>query len=132
MKSPIIHILIPKTPRVETPMKTSKLTHAQLTERYGISRNRLQYHMLNHFVIPTDVRNLNPNPLAVYDFVRTSGASLRSLIYDGAITTPYAEYAVVYKGCTPAQVYAAPEVKLSFRAAHEDFVLTPICVISLG
>lgn len=52
------------------------------------------------------------------------GSYLRNRIHDGLIVEDNISYCVIYRSCTPANIFKAITVKLSFRAsALGNFVL---------
>lgn len=108
-------------------MKTSYHSYKYLTEKYGISRNKLFSCMLQDFFLHSSQRVA----LAVYETLLTSGKHFHSGIYDGTYIHEGIQYAILYQGCGAFEAKCSLEIEISFRAAVDDFNLQPICIVRI-
>lgn len=111
-------------------LKTSALTHVQITSRYsGISRNLINYIMRNYFTPPASYKHT----MKTLRLRTMTGARFRDNLTDGTLRDPFTgiSHSIIYQDCTPFHVKRAPQVICSFRAAHDDLNLEPIVIVRI-
>lgn len=98
---------------------------------YGFNKYALADKMRNHMHIPDNYLQA----LRVYKIVHDVGNCLRHVV-DGQfkytiIRDATRMYNVIYHNCTPYNAKRAKEIRLSFRAAQDEFNLEPIVLIEI-
>lgn len=111
---------------------TSKYpTQSVLMAMYGFNKYALADKMRNHFHIP----DIYLAALRVYRVLHVDGANLKNVI-DGqlkftSLRDKERVYNVIYHNCTPYNAKRAKEIRLSFRAAQNEFNLEPIVLVEI-
>jgi hypothetical protein len=112
--------------------KVSKYpSQAVLMQFYGCNKYELADKMRNYMHI--DDKYLPA--LAKYRMMHCSGIKFSTTVVDGTISmTDHVNsglFNVIYHNCNPFNAKRAKEVRLSFRAAMEEFNLEPIVLVEI-
>ena len=98
-------------------------TALSVVKEFGTHKSSVRFMSLNVWKIPDDYRALFDEYYLLY----WTGAYLKTQNINGTIKG----YTVQYKRCTPVEVYAAPQVALSFRKPLPEFGLSGIVIVSI-
>lgn len=110
-----------------TIMKTSHLNYKELIDSYGVSRNILNSVLANNFHI--DDKYLDA--LECYRVQHYTGSNLKFITNTGVMLYKDKECCLIYHNCTRAQAIAAKEIRISFRAAKEEYNLPAYALVQI-
>lgn len=104
-----------------------------LVALFGCNKYQLGDKMRNSMHIPDEYLGA----LKKYRMKHEKGSFFSSMIEDGTISFDsgnngeYVRYSIIYHNCSPYAAKKAKEIRLSFRAAHDEFNLEPIVLIEI-
>lgn len=114
-------------------MKTSHLNYAELIAAHGVSRNILNSVLVNNF----HIEDTYLPALEFYRVTHMSGNMFRMASKEGTIkynrvkTNPKPDCVIIYNDCTRAKAIAATEIRISFRAAKEEYNLPAYALVQI-
>lgn len=114
-------------------MKTSHLNYLELTNKFGVSRNILNSILVNNFHIEDQYLTA----LEFYRVTHMSGNMFRMASKEGTIkysrikTNLKPECVIIYTDCTRAKAITASEIRVSFRAAKEEYNLPAYALVQI-
>lgn len=117
---------------VATQSKT--IPQAALIATYGFNKYQLGDQMRNNF----HVADKYLPGLKIYQMRHFTGTEFANALTDGTITIRSVvpniaqhRYAVIYHNCNPYAVKRAKEVRISLRAAQDEFNLEPYALVEI-
>lgn len=108
-------------------MTNATLNTHQLVKDYGCTRNQLADKMRNNMHMPDEYLGA----LKKYRMLHLSGTMFNINLFDGLIQHQETNYGVIYHNCTPYSAKRAKELRLSFRAAHKEFMIEPLVLVEI-
>lgn len=101
-------------------------SQATLIATYGCNKYQLGDRMRNSM----HIEDAYLPALSVYRMRHGNGLLLRNTV-DGQLEFKGTNFNIIYHNCSPYTAKRASEIRLSFRAAQEEFNLEPIVLVQI-